>query len=103
MMENEAMDVCIEDLIQAIILQAVLDYVKALETLRREQITTGRRLNARRMKRDVEAFFQSKWFAMMSDADPKEILGPVKRGEIDVESIRSRLEDPEDSTGGEED
>ena len=100
---NEAMDVCMEDLVRAIILQAVLDYAAALEILKREENTTGKSMNARRMKRDVEAFFRSNWFAMMSDADPKEILGAVKRGEVSAEDIRSRMEDPEESTGGDED
>ena len=103
MEKNEAIDVCIEDLVQAIILQAVLDYANALKILDREEGENRRSLNAQRMKWDVEKFFRSNWFAMMSNADPKDILGPVKRGEVDIERIRARIEDPEDSTGGEED
>ena len=100
MAKNEAIDVCIEDLVQAIILQAVLDYAEALEILEREERKTRKSLNAQRMKWDVEKFFHSNWFAMMSDADPKEILGLLKRGEADVASIRARIENTD---GGEED
>ena len=100
MAKNEAIDVCIEDLVQAIILQAVLDYAEALEILEREERKTRKSLNAQRMKWDVEKFFHSNWFAMMSDADPKEILGLLKGGEADVASIRARIENTD---GGEED
>ena len=100
MKKKAVMNECIEDLVQAIIVQAVLDYADALEILEREEGNTRKSLNAQRMKRDVEKFFHSDWFAMMSNADPKEILGPLERGEVDAESIRTRIENME---GGGED
>ena len=132
MEKNEAIDVCIEDLVQAIILQAVEDYREALEILawyreqkkkekahRRKQRKAHKKREAsnhepepedetareekermrlkaeqkrrkrdemirkaRWMKKDVERFFRSKWFAKMSELDPEKIMDAVKRGEV---------------------
>ena len=134
---------CIEDLAQAIILQAILDYREALKTLendrkrkrkqkarqrerRKKQKGTpdtplqkkidgkerkdtethtcrAKRIRrARRMKRDVEEFFRSNWYRMISELDPAEILEAVKRGDADIEGIIARIENSDNSSEGDE-
>ena len=132
MKKKAVLNECIEDLVQAIILQAVKDYGEALEILAwyreqkekekalwrkqrkahkkreasnsepepedetvREEAERMRRKaeqkrrkrdelirKARWMKKDVERFFRSKWFAKMSELDPEKIMDAVKRGEV---------------------
>ena len=163
MEKNEAIDVCIEDLVQAIILQAVEDYRVSMEILtwyreqkkkekarrielrkirkkagKQEEIsenggsaagqtdspakTMGKEARrraerkrkqtekkrqkrdeliraARHRKREVERFFHSNWFRMMSDVDPEEILRGVKISEENG-SVPKGEGIPEESTEG---
>ena len=147
MAKKEAMNECVEELVKAIILQAVEDYRNALMVLnwyqgqkqkekarrielrkirkqakkpgetpeqdeadagqtsrpmkpmgkearrkaerKRKQAGEKRRKReelvraARRRKREVERFFHSSWFSMMSDTDPEEILREARAIEKD--------------------
>ena len=63
-----------ELLVQAIVLQAMEDYRRARQILRRRP---GRE-SARLMARDVERFFRSVWFSCLTGLDGKEILERLK-------------------------
>lgn len=56
-----------EALAQAIIVQAAKDYKKALER------------DARGFCREIERFFHSDWFTVLSDANPDMILQRLRR------------------------
>ena len=64
-----------EDLAQAIILQAVEDYRKCRRLVRRKL----NQFEAQKMIREVEAFFRSKWFKQLSDADGNIIFEQLKQ------------------------
>ena len=64
-----------EALAQAIILQAVEDYRKCRRLVRRKPGQT----EAQKMIREVEAFFRSRWFCQLSDADGSMILEQLKK------------------------
>ncbi len=65
-------------LANAIIVQAAKDYRKALRQLRRNP----RYETARNEKNDVERFFHSEWFHLLTDADPDYLLDYLARAEI---------------------
>ena len=54
----------------AIIEQAVKDYRVALRTLKKKKDNEA----AERVKRDVERFFRSKWFEVLTSIDPKILI-----------------------------
>ena len=60
---------------QAIILQAVEDYRKCRRLVRR----MPNQVEAQKMIREVEAFFRSRWFMQLSDADGTMILEQLKK------------------------
>lgn len=64
-----------EKLAQAIILQAVEDYRKCRRLVRRKP----NQIEAQKMIREVEAFFRSRWFMQLSDADGTMILEQLKK------------------------
>ena len=57
-------------LANAIIEQAVKDYRVALRTLKKKKDNEA----AERVKRDVERFFQSRWFEVLTSIDPKILI-----------------------------
>lgn len=62
-----------EDLANAIIVQAVYDYKKALKNDNRIHY------NKTRSQSSIEAFFLSPWFAVLSSADPHYILEHIRK------------------------
>ena len=64
-----------EKLAQAIILQAVEDYRKCRRLVRRKP----NQVEAQKMIREVEAFFRSRWFMQLSDADGTMILEQLQK------------------------
>ena len=71
----DPVEMCWEDLAQAVILSAVKEYRRALKCLRinpenREWI---------RKKTECERFFRSWWFGVLTDADPAVILDGLKK------------------------
>lgn len=63
-----------ENLANAIILQAVKDYKRALRTLK----YNPRHYESMKTKREVEQFFRSAWFADLTEADGEMILEAIK-------------------------
>ena len=70
-------DACYENLANAIILQAVDDFVRAYAQHRRSPNDPS----ARRKEQKLEEFFTGQWFELLSNADGKEILERLKAGE----------------------
>ena len=64
------MDECIESLANAIILQAVADYRKALRILKRYP----RYEAALKEKKRDEEFFQSEWYKQLTNVDGKMLI-----------------------------
>ena len=64
------MDECIESLANAIILQAVADYRKALRILKRYP----RYETALKEKQRDEEFFQSEWYKQLTNVDGKMLI-----------------------------
>ena len=60
---------------QAIILQAVEDYRKCCRLVRRKP----GQVDAQKMIREVEAFFRSRWFKQLTEADGNMILEGLKK------------------------
>ncbi len=69
------MDDHYENLANAIIVQAAKDYRKALQQLKRCPHAERARLT----KAEVERFFRSEWFGILTDADPDYLLDQLKR------------------------
>lgn len=67
----------IENLANAIIMKAVIDYKAALLKLRRCKTFQGR-ANARAVISECEAFFRSQWFGILTDVDPKWLMDRIK-------------------------
>ena len=61
-------------LVRAIVTQAIEDYRRAGRALRRRPDN----VRARKMLRDVERFFRSRWFAAITGLDGSEILQKLK-------------------------
>ena len=66
-----------ENLANAIIVQAATDYRKALRQLRRNPNYAS----AAYTKGEVERFFRSQWFQMLTNADPEFLLEHIARAE----------------------
>ena len=64
-----------EALVRAVILQAVEDYRKCRRLVRRKP----GQVEAQKMIREVEAFFRSRWFKQLTEADGNMILEGLKR------------------------
>ena len=63
-----------EDLAQAIVMQAVKDYRLALKVLRRRPDSK----RAQEVVEEIERFIQSRWFSLMYDIDPEQIINRLK-------------------------
>lgn len=70
---NENLD-CYENLANAIILQAVKDYKKALRQLE----GNPRNQEARHDKVRLEKFFRSQWYGVLTELDPERLMAGVK-------------------------
>ena len=66
-----------ENLANAIIVQAAKDYQKAMRQLRRNPKYTA----AAYTQQEVERFFHSQWFQMLTDADPEFLLEHIARAD----------------------
>lgn len=66
-----------ENLANAIIMKAVIDYKAALIKLRRCKTFQGR-ANARAVISECEAFFRSQWFGILTDLDPQMLIRKIK-------------------------
>lgn len=67
----------IENLANAIIMRAVIDYKAALLKLRRCKTSKGR-ANARAVITECESFFRSQWFGILTDLDPEMLIRKIK-------------------------
>jgi len=63
-----------EKLTNAIVLQAVKDYRKALKVLKKHP----RNGTALYTKREVERFFRSDWYALLTMVDPEMLIRKLK-------------------------
>lgn len=63
-----------EDLAQAIVMQAVKDYRLALKVLRRRPDSK----RAQEVVEEIERFIRSRWFSLMYDIDPEQIINRLK-------------------------
>ena len=70
---NENLD-CYENLANAIILQAVKDYKKALRQLE----GNPRNQEARHDKVRLEKFFRSQWYGVLTELAPERLMAGVK-------------------------
>lgn len=66
-----------ENLANAIIVQAAKDYQKAMRQLRHNPKYTA----AVHTKHEVERFFHSQWFQILTDADPEFLLEHIARAD----------------------
>ena len=80
----------------AIILQAVDDYEKAIavlstdfepSTVEEEERIAQQKFNAERMKNDCEYFFNGKWFKAMTEICPESILNKVRDGILNAPMV----------------
>ncbi len=69
------MDQFYENLANAIILQAIADYRAALRLLRRNPAYS----EARRVKAEVERFFRSPWYAVLTDLDGELLMAKLQK------------------------
>lgn len=76
---------CYENLANAIILQAVKDYKKALFRLEDNPRSQG----AQHDKKVLERFFLSKWYATLTDLDPNRLMTGVKN-RVKIEAVERR-------------
>lgn len=71
-----------QTLAHAIIMQAVVDYKKALNKLQRRK----RDKEARGTKQECERFFRSRWFSQLSSVDGEYLIRKIR--EVDIIQIR---------------
>ena len=74
---NNIYDRVWEDLAQAIIVQAVKDYRLARARLKKKPDD----VIGKKLKREVEAFFRSWWFSILTDVEPEIILRGLQEEE----------------------
>ena len=74
---NNIYDRVWEDLAQAIIVQAVKDYRLARARLKKKPDD----VIGKKLKREVEAFFRSWWFSILTDVEPEIILRGLREEE----------------------
>ena len=68
------MDNNYENLANAIVLQAVKDYRKALRTLSRNPYNRSAQYECR----SIEQFFRSGWFGVLTSIDPEMLIAKLK-------------------------
>ena len=64
-----------QELAAAVVLQAVKDYRTAIRRKKRNPENRGARMRIR----EVERFFRSKWYRMLTDIDPDEVLWILRK------------------------
>lgn len=69
-------DIALENLCNAIIIQAAKDYREALRKPRVGGVYSGK------VKTEVERFFRSHWYTMLTDLDGEVILEGLRNEEI---------------------
>lgn len=62
------------DLASAVVAQAAKDYIKTLRKLWKKDITVQARRELFLGKLDLESFFHSAWYEMLTDVDPDFLL-----------------------------
>lgn len=67
-----------ENLANAIIIQAAKDYRKALRQLRRNPYYAS----AVYTKHEVEQFFRSQWFQLLTNVDPEYLIEELARADL---------------------
>lgn len=65
----------VQALANAIVLQAVKDYRRALMALKRNP----RNREAGTEVRKIESFFQSSWYSLLTDLDPDELVEQLRK------------------------
>lgn len=68
-------DMAYEELANAIILQAVNDYRTSLRSLKRNK----RNSQADLTRKEIDVFFQSDWFEVLTTINGKELIKKVKK------------------------
>lgn len=76
---------CYQELASAIVLQAVKDYKSALFLLEDKPKDRA----ALHDKKSLERFFQSKWYATLTEIDPNRLMSEVQR-QVKVEAVERR-------------
>lgn len=67
-----------EDLANAIILQAIRDYRVALRVLHKYPNDSS----AQYQVKDIERFFRSEWFSVLTSACPEEIIRKIRQEDL---------------------
>ena len=75
MPEHEIPDINFQRLADEIIIRAVKDYRKALRTLKYHPEND----TACRSKREVEKFFNSQWFGVLTEIDPEVLISRLRK------------------------
>ena len=75
MPECEIPEINYQRLADEIIIRAVKDYRKALRTLKYHPEND----TARRSKREVEKFFNSQWFSVLTEIDPEVLICGLRK------------------------
>ena len=63
-----------KELAAAIVLQAVKDYRAAVRRKKRDSGNRGARMRIR----ECERFFRSRWYGMLTDIDPEEVIRALR-------------------------
>lgn len=66
---------CYENLANAVVEQAVKDYVKTIQVLKRDKNS----IDAQKMLKDVLSFFHSEWFTVLTDLDPDVLINKIHK------------------------
>ena len=75
MESREIPEINYQRLADEIIIRAVKDYRKALRTLKYHPEND----TARRSKREVEKFFNSQWFGVLTEIDPEMLISRLRK------------------------
>ena len=75
MESREIPEINYQRLADEIVIRAVKDYRKALRTLKYHPEND----TARRSKREVEKFFNSQWFGVLTEIDPEDLISRLRK------------------------
>ncbi|MBQ1389646.1 MAG: hypothetical protein IIY78_08465 [Clostridia bacterium] len=75
MESREIPEINYQRLADEIVIRAVKDYRKALRTLKYHPEND----TARRSKREVEKFFNSQWFGVLTEIDPEVLISRLRK------------------------
>ena len=78
------------DLASAVVAQAAKDYIKILRKLWKKDITVQARRELLLGKLDLESFFHSAWYEMLTDLDPDFLLSKCNCTALEQEKEFSR-------------